>query len=77
MPLCLSVTQHQSHSQKPPVHLASSTSNVHILDALKITKSHKISKFNLTNMDFENIVMKEVKYLPFAFNDDVLYFATC
>ena len=61
------------HSQKPHVHPTSSKSNVHILEALKITKCRRISKSDLTNIDFDNIVIEDVKYLPSSFNGDVLF----
>ena len=44
----------------------SSISNVHLLEALKITKCRRRSKSNLTNNDFNKVVMEDVKYLPFS-----------
>jgi hypothetical protein len=61
------------HSQKPHVHPTSSISNVHILEALKITKCRRRSKSDLTNIDFDNIVIEDVKYLPSSFNGDVFF----
>ena len=44
-----------------------------IIDALKFTKYRKMSKSDLTAIDFENIVVRKVKYLPFSFNGDILF----
>ena len=63
------------HSQKPHVHPTSSISNVHILEALKITKCRRRSKSDLTNIDFDNIVIEDVKYLPSSSNGD--FFSFC
>ena len=72
-PLNFSILEQHIHSQKPHVHPTSSISNVHILEALKITKCRRRSKFDLTNIDFDNIVIEDVKYLPSSFNGDVLF----
>lgn len=72
-PLHLSIGDQHTRSKKPHVHPASSISIVHILDALKITKCRRRSKSDLTNIDFDNIVIEDVKYLPSAFDGDVLF----
>lgn len=44
-------------------------SNVHVLEAHKTLTDWS----DLTNIDFDNIVIKNVKYLPFVFNEDVIF----
>ena len=41
--------------------------------ALKLTKYRKMSKSNLIAIDFENIVVRNVKYLPSSFDGDILF----
>ena len=53
--LNLSIFYQHIPSKKPHVHPTSSISNVHVLEALKITKCHRRSKSDLTNIDFDNI----------------------
>jgi hypothetical protein len=69
----LSIFEQHTRSKKPHVHPTSSISNVHILEALKITKCRRRSKSDLTNIDFDSIVIEDVKYLPSSFNGDVLF----
>ena len=59
--------------KKPQVHLTSSISNVHILETLKITKCHRRFNFDFINIDFDNIVIEDVKYLRYSFNGDVIF----
>ena len=58
-PLNFGILEHHIHSHKPHVHPRSSISNVHILEALKITKCRRRSKYDLTNIDFDNIVIED------------------
>ena len=44
-----------------------------IIDALKFTKSRKMSKSDLTIIDFENIMICDVKCLPSSFDGDILF----
>ena len=43
------------------------------MEGLKISKCRRRSKFDLTNIDFDNIVIQDVKYLPSSFNGDVIF----
>jgi large-conductance mechanosensitive channel len=55
------------------IHPTSSVSNVHVADALKITKCHRRSKFDLTHIDFNNMVIEVVNYLLTAFVGGILF----
>ena len=46
---------------------------VHILDALKIAKCRRRSRYDLYGIDFDDIVIKDVKYLPSTFDGDVIF----
>ena len=72
-PLNLSIFEHHRRSTKPHVHPTSHVSNVNILEAPKITKCCRRSKSDLTNIDFNNIVVEDVKYLPSSFDGDVFF----
>lgn len=48
-------------------------SNVCLLTVIKITKGRRRSKYDLTNIDFDNIVIEDVKYLLFALDGDVIF----
>ena len=62
-----------SPSQRPPLHPSSSSIRLTMVDALKLTKSRKRSKSDLASIDFDNIDVRNVKYLPSSFNGDVLF----
>ena len=51
----MSIAKYHTYSKKTTVHPTLTATNVHILDALKITYCWKISKYELTNKDFDNI----------------------
>ena len=67
-PLNLSIFYHHIPSKKPHVHPTSFIYDVHVLEALKITKCRRRSKSDLTNIDFDNIAIENVKYMPSSFN---------
>ena len=66
--VCLS-----SSSQRPPLHHSSSSSGFNIVDALKMTKSRRRSKSDLTAIDYDSIDVRDVKYLPPSFDGDVIF----
>ena len=72
-PLNLSIFYQHIPSTKPHVYPTSSISNAHVLEALKITKCRRRSKSDLTNIDFDNIAIEDVKYMPYFFNGDVIF----
>ena len=55
-------------SQRPPLHPSPSS----IVDTLKLTKSKKRSKSNPASIDFDNIDVHDVKYLPSSFDGEIL-----
>ena len=63
--------RHSSFSQRSPLHPSSSSSYLNIVDALKMIKSRRRSKFNLIAIDFDSIYIRDVKYLPRSF--DVIF----
>ena len=63
-------------SQRPPLHPSPSSIRLTIVNALKLTKSRKISKSDLASIDYNNIDVCDVKYLQFFFNGDVLFLLT-
>lgn len=69
-PLNLSILEQHIHSKKPHVLPTSSIYNIHIQESLQITKCCRKSKFDFTNIDFDNIVLEDVKSLLFPFNGD-------
>lgn len=73
LPLYLHVVESGSCSKKPHVYPSSSTCIVHILDALKITECCSKFKFDLYLIKFDNLVVEDIKYLPFAFDGNVLF----
>jgi hypothetical protein len=62
-----------SHSQRPPLHPSPSSIGLTMIDALKLTKSRERSKSEFASIDFDNIDVRDVKYLPSYFNNDVLF----
>ena len=72
-PMYKMVVFHISFSQCPLLHPSPSSIGLTMVDALKLTKSKKKSKSNLIFIDFDNIDVRNVKYLPYSFNDDVLF----
>ena len=70
-PLYMRLARHGTPSQRPPLHPLASSSNLNIVEALKLTKSKKRSKFDLTTIDFDNIDVRDVKYLPPSFDGDI------
>jgi hypothetical protein len=61
---------HGSPSQCPPLHIFSSSSS---FNALKLTESKRRSKSELNIIDFDNIDVYDIKYLPSYFKGDVLF----
>ena len=74
--LFMKLPPHGSPSH-PPLHPSSSSLCLNIVDALKLTKSRRRSKLDNTKIDFDNIDVRDVKYLPSSFDDDVLYCPHC
>ena len=72
-PLYKKFVCHDTPSQRPPLHPSPSSIGLTIIDALKFTKSRKRSKSDLTTIDFENIMVRDVKYLPSSFDGDILF----
>ena len=70
-PLNLRIFEQHIRSKKSHVYPISSIANVHILEALKITKCRRRCQYDLPIIDFDNIIIKDVKYLPSSFNGDV------
>ena len=64
---------HGSSSQRPPLHPSSSSSGFNTVDALKLTKSRKRFKFDLNVINFDSKDVRDVKYLPPSFDDDVIF----
>ena len=69
----MSNAKNHTHSTKPLVYPPLTTTNVHILDALKITMCCRRSVSDITKIDFDNIVIENVKYMPSMFNGDVIF----
>ena len=59
--------------QRPPLHPSPSSIRLTIVDALKLTKSRKKSKSYLASIDFDNIDVYDMKYLPSFFNGNVFF----
>lgn len=72
-PLYLRLPSRGTPSQRPHLHTLSSSSSLSIVDALKLAKSVKRSKYDIVTIDFYNINMHEVKYLPPSFDGDVMF----
>ena len=68
----MKLVRNGSSSQRPPLHPPSSSSRFSIVDALKMTKSRKRSKSDLTAIVFDTINVRNVKYLPPYFDGDVI-----
>ena len=71
--LYIKLVCHGSSSQRPPLHPHSSSSCFNIVDALKMTKSKRRSKYDLTTIDFDTIDVCEIKYLLPSFDGDVIF----
>ena len=69
----MKLVRHGSSSQRPPLHLPSSSSGFNIVDALKMTKSRRRFKSDLTGIDFDTVDVREVKYLPPSSDCDVIF----
>ena len=69
----MKLVRHGALSQRPPLHPSSSSLDFNNVDALKITKSRRRSKSNLTAIDFDTINVRDVKYLPPSFDGDVIF----
>lgn len=63
-------------SQHPPLHAHPSSISLNILDALKHTKYRKRSKSKIAFVDFNNIELRDDKYLPSYFDSYVLFVLT-
>ena len=72
-PICNTLVHHMTSSQRPLLHPSPSSIGLIIIDALKFTKSMKRSKSDFVFIDFDNIDVRDVKYLPFSFDGDVLF----
>jgi hypothetical protein len=64
---------HGSSSQRPVLYYFLFFSGFNIVDALKMRKSRRRSKLDLTAIDFDNIDVRDIKYLPPSFDDDVVF----
>lgn len=60
-------------SQCPPLHPLLSFMSLNIVEKLKLSKSGKTFKCDLTIIDFDNIDVCEVKYLPSKADGDMLF----
>jgi hypothetical protein len=67
------VVPQMSPSQRPPLHPSPSSIGLTMIDALKLTKLRKRSKSEFASIDFDNIDVRDVKYLLSYFNDDILF----
>ena len=72
-PSYMKLVRHSSLSQRQPFHLSSFLFRFNIIDALKMTKSRRMTKPDHTTIDFDSIVILDVKYLPPLFDDDVIF----
>ena len=64
---------HGSLSPHPPLHPSSFSLCLNIINALKLTKFKRMSKSDLTTIDFDNIDVCDVKQLPLSFYGNVLF----
>ena len=69
----MKLLRHGASSQRPPFHHSSYSSRFNIVDALKMTKFRRRSKSDFTTIDFDNIDVRDVKYLPPSFDGDVVF----
>ena len=69
----MKLLRHGVLSQRPPLHHFSSSSGFNIVDTLKMTKSRRRSRSNLTAIDFDSIDVRNVKYFPPSFDGDVIF----
>jgi hypothetical protein len=69
----MKLLRHGARSQRPPLHPSSSSSSFNIVDTLKMTKSKRRSKSNLTTINFDSIDIRDIKYLPPSFDGDVIF----
>ena len=62
-------------SKKPLVYPTSTTTNIHMLDALKITKCRRRFVSSFTNIDFDNLVIENVNFVlpPIDHGDPDVY----
>lgn len=72
-PLCMKLPHHGYFSPCPPLHHFSSSLGLNIVKALKVIRFKKGSKSDLNTIDFDNINVHDVKYLPSYFEGDVLF----
>lgn len=72
-PFYLNVVEHHPPFKNRLIHPTSTISNVHIMDALRITECHRRSKFNLTHIDFNNMVIEVINYLLSTFVEGILF----
>ena len=72
-PLCMRLTRHGPHFPCPSLHPSSSSLGLKIVNALKLIKYKRRSKFDLTTIDFDSIDVLDVKYLPPSFDGDILF----
>ena len=68
--VCNTLVHRMTPSQRPPLHPSPSSIGLTIVDALQVTKSRKRSKSDLAFIDFDNIDIHDVKYLPSSFDGD-------
>ena len=68
----MKLVHHDSSSQCPLLHPFSSFSRFKIVDTLKMIKSRRRSKSDRTVIDFDSLDVRDIKYLPPSFNDDVI-----
>lgn len=69
----LKLACHRFLSQHPPLHISSYSTCLNIVYTLKLTKFRIMSKFNLTTIDFHNIDVCDIKYLPPSFKGYVQF----
>ena len=69
----MKLVRHGASSQRPHLHPSSSSSSFNIVNTLKMTKSRRRSKSDLTVIDFDNINVRDVKYLPSSFDGDIIF----
>ena len=65
--------RHGSTSQRPLLHPSLSSLGFNIVDALKMTKSRRRSKFDDPAIDFDNIDVRDVKYLLPSSDGDIIF----
>ena len=71
--LCMKLPHYRHTSLCPPVYHFSSCLDLSIVHALKLTKSRKISKYDLITINFDTKDVRNIKYLQPSFDSDVLY----